>query len=92
MLVAGRLFFCCKNISKKIEKIYKNLLTSRKICVIIGHTRKEMKEKRYKKMKILKSILDYLIFSLTGKGKMAEEMVDKGLIDYSGQGRNKYGK
>ena len=44
------------------------------------------------KMKILKSILDYLIFSLTGKGKMAEEMVDKGLIDYSGQGRNKYGK
>ena len=43
-------------------------------------------------MKILKSILDYLILSLTGKGKMAEEMVDKGLIDYSGQGRNKYGK
>lgn len=43
-------------------------------------------------MKILKSILDYLIFSLTGKGKTAEEMVDKGFIDYSGQGRNKYGK
>ena len=49
-------------------------------------------ERKCKKMKILKSILDYLIFSLTGKGKVAEEMVDKGLIDYSGQGRNKYGK
>ena len=65
-------------------------MTSHKICVIIRHTRKGMKGSE--KMKILKSILDYLIFSLTGKGKMAEEMVDKGLIDYSGQGRNKYGK
>ena len=62
------------------------------MCVIIGYTRKEMKEKRNKKMKILKSILNWFVFLLTGKGELAEEMVDEGLIDYSGQGRNKYGK
>ena len=43
-------------------------------------------------MKILKIVFDWLVFLLTGKGELAEEMVDKGLIDYSGQGRNKYGK
>ena len=43
-------------------------------------------------MKILKSVLDWFVFLLTGKGEVAEEMIDKGLIDYSGQGRNKYGK
>ena len=43
-------------------------------------------------MKILKSVLDWFVFLLTGKGEFAKEMVDKGLIDYSGQGRNKYGK
>ena len=43
-------------------------------------------------MKILKSVLDWLVFLLTGNGKVAEEMIDEGLIDYSGQGRNKYGK
>lgn len=43
-------------------------------------------------MKILKRVLDWFVFLLAGKGKVAEEMVYKGLIDYSGQGRNKYGK
>lgn len=43
-------------------------------------------------MKILKNILNLFMFLLTGKGELAEEMVDEGLIDYSGQGRNKYGK
>ena len=43
-------------------------------------------------MKILKNILNLFVFLLTGKGELAEEMVDEGLIDYSGQGRNKYGE
>ena len=43
-------------------------------------------------MKILKNILNCLVFLLTGKGKVAEEMIGEGLIDYSGQGRNEYGK
>ena len=43
-------------------------------------------------MKILKNILNWFMFLLTGKGELAEEMVDEGLIDYSGQGRDKYGK
>jgi hypothetical protein len=43
-------------------------------------------------MKILKSIWDWFVFLLTGKGELADEMVDEGLIDYSGQGRNEYGK
>ena len=43
-------------------------------------------------MKILKNILNCLVFLLTGKGKVAEEMIGEGLIDYSGQGRNECGK
>lgn len=41
--------------------------------------------------KVLKSILNEIIFLFTGKGEIAKEMIDKGLIDYSGQGRDKYG-
>ena len=61
-------------------------------CVIIGHTRKGTKEKRYKKMKILKSISNCLVFLFTGKGEVADEMIEQDLISYEGQGRNKYGK
>jgi hypothetical protein len=43
-------------------------------------------------MKILKNILNWFVFLLTGKGELADEMIDEGLIDYSGQGRDKYGK
>lgn len=43
-------------------------------------------------MKILKNILNWFVFLLTGKGELADEMVDEGFIDYSGQGRDKYGK
>ena len=50
------------------------------------------KDIRWYKMKILKNILNWFVFLLTGKGELADEMVDEGLIDYSGQGRNEYGK
>ena len=43
-------------------------------------------------MKVLKKILNIIIFILTGKGPIADEAVNEGLIDYSGQGRDKYGK
>lgn len=43
-------------------------------------------------MKILKNILNWFVFLLTGKGELADEMVESGLIDYSGQGRDEYGK
>lgn len=43
-------------------------------------------------MKILKRVLDWFVFLLAGKGKVAEEMIDEGVIDYGGQDRNKYGK
>lgn len=43
-------------------------------------------------MKILKNILNWFVFLFTGKGELADEMVDEGLIDYSGQGRSKNGK
>ena len=42
--------------------------------------------------KVLKRMLDWFVFLLTGKGDIANEAIDAGLIDYSGQGRNKYGK
>ena len=43
-------------------------------------------------MKIWKNILNWFVFALTGKGEFADEMVEAGLIDYSGLGRDKYGK
>ena len=43
-------------------------------------------------MKILKSILNCLVFLLTGKGEIAEEAVREGLISYEGQGRDEFGK
>ena len=53
---------------------------------------RERKNEVLKKMKILKNVLNWFVFLLTGKGELANEMVDEGLIDYSGQGRNEYGK
>ena len=43
-------------------------------------------------MKILKSILNWFVFILTGKGEIAEEAIREGLISYEGQGRDEYGK
>lgn len=43
-------------------------------------------------MKILKSIWDWFVFLLTGKGELANEMIEQDLISYEGQGRNEYGK
>ena len=42
--------------------------------------------------KLFKSVADWLIFLFAGKGKIGEEAVDDGLVDYSGQGRDKYGR
>lgn len=43
-------------------------------------------------MKILKNILDWIVFTLTGKGEHANEMIENGVLSYEGQGRDKYGK
>lgn len=41
--------------------------------------------------KVFKSILNWIIFLLTGKGEIAEKAVIEGALDFSGQGRDKYG-
>ena len=87
--------FYHKNISKKFEKVCKNLLTNEKKCVIIVSQSKRNAQKRkneVKKMKVLKNVLNWFAFLLTGKGEIADEAVNAGLIDYSGQGRDEYGK
>ena len=43
-------------------------------------------------MKILKGILNWVIFLFTGKGELADEMIELGLISYEGQGRDKNGR
>lgn len=43
-------------------------------------------------MKKIKRFLDWIALALTGKGAVADDAVCEGLLDYSGQGRNKYGK
>lgn len=37
----------------------------------------------------MKKLLDFIVFLFTGKNDSA---VDAGICDYSGQGRNKYGR
>lgn len=43
-------------------------------------------------MKIIKRILQWLAFLFVHDGDIAKEAVDEGLCDFSGQGRDKYGK
>lgn len=43
-------------------------------------------------LKVLEKIFDEIMFLLTGKGKVADEMVEMDLLDYSGQGRDKNGR
>ena len=39
----------------------------------------------------MKKFLDWLVFLFMGKGEIGKNAVDEGLIDLSGQGRDKYG-
>lgn len=41
---------------------------------------------------VLKRVLDWVVLILTGKGEIANEAVDNGICDFSGQGRDKYGR
>lgn len=43
-------------------------------------------------MKVIKTILNWILFILTGKGPIAEEGVKEGILDYSGEGRDENGK
>jgi hypothetical protein len=45
-----------------------------------------------KEGKVMKKFIEFIVFILTGKGALSEEMVNLGLLDFSGEGRNKYGK
>ena len=40
---------------------------------------------------VVKKIFGWMMFLLTGKGDVADKAVDEGLIDHSGQGRDKHG-
>ena len=42
--------------------------------------------------RFLKRTLDWIVFILFGVGPIARECVDEGLCDYSGQGRDSYGR
>ena len=43
-------------------------------------------------MKLLKSILDWIMVILGCDSDLRHDMVDVGALDFSGQGRNIYGK
>ena len=40
----------------------------------------------------MKSLLNLILFFLTGKGEIVNEAIEAGIIDYSGQGRDNYGR
>ena len=42
--------------------------------------------------KFITRAMDWLVFIMTGKGPVGDEGVDAGIIDYSGQGRDTYGR
>lgn len=42
--------------------------------------------------KLLSAFGNIILFILTGKGSIADEMIDEDVLDYSGQGRDKYGR
>ena len=43
-------------------------------------------------MKTIQRFFDWFVFLLTGGGNIAKDAINAGLIDYSGQGRDKYGR
>ena len=43
-------------------------------------------------MKILKNIFNWLRLLVGGKSELTDEMVREGVADFSGQGRDAYGK
>lgn len=43
-------------------------------------------------MKIFKKILNWFMLVLGGKSELTDEMVKENLLDFSGQGRNEFGK
>lgn len=53
-------------------------------------------KKHYRKprkiIRVLKRLGAWIVFIFTGRGPIADEAVDEGLMDRSGQGRDKYGK
>ena len=44
------------------------------------------------KKKFLKRVADWFMFVFTCKGPIADEAVDDDVVDYSGQGRDKYSR
>ena len=42
--------------------------------------------------KFLKRVADQFVFLFTGKSPIADEVVDNDIVDYPGQGRDKYDK
>lgn len=42
--------------------------------------------------KFFKNIFDWFVLLVSGKGDLADEMIELGLISYEGQGRDKNGR
>ncbi len=42
--------------------------------------------------KILREIFDLFMLLMTGKGRLADEAIEAGIVDYSGQGRGSHGR
>jgi hypothetical protein len=43
-------------------------------------------------MKILKNILNWFMLLLGAKSELTDEAVDENLVDFGGQGRDRYGR
>ena len=62
------------------------------MCYNKAYPKGKRKKNEALKMKLLKNILNWFMLLLGAKSELTDEAVDDGLVSFSGQGRNPYGK
>ena len=62
------------------------------MCYNKAYPKGSKKEKEVSKMRILKNIFNWFMLALGSKNELTNEAVNDDICNFSGQGRNKYGK
>lgn len=62
------------------------------MCYNKAYPKGSKKEKEVLKMRILKNIFNWFMLALGSKNELTNEAVNDDICNFSGQGRNKYGK
>ena len=71
---------------------YEYVTTTNGIVTATVHPYEYVSTTSQKVVEVVKAFFNWLAFLLTGGGDLAGEMVSAGVLDFSGQGRDKYGR